>query len=368
MSATGVDIHFSRHEFRLDVRFEIPEKGLVALLGPTGSGKSTLLRTLAGLERPGRGHICHGEEVWFDGLQAKWLPPQQRRVGVVFQDYALFPHLSVYDNIGYGLPRKLRACRVSEWLERLHLGGFVQRYPHQLSGGQRQRVALARALIRQPKLLLLDEPFSALDHSCRQHLRAELRTILEEANCPALMVTHDVEEARYLADKLGVLVDGQLVRYGGTAEVFAAPGTHAAARVLGWRNFLKVDRMAGRQATGGWGTLELGVGSEGGAGLLAIRPEHIRLAKRPLPGLTARIRQIVDLGATRSVECQLRDGTVIHMFRPWDEPLPAPGSEATLHMPAQHLYVLDEGSALIPAVSADVDRHARAEAPAWNAV
>jgi ABC-type sulfate/molybdate transport systems ATPase subunit len=368
MSVTSVDIHFSRQLFRLDVRFEIPAQGLVALLGPTGSGKSTLLRTLAGLERPDRGHIRHGDAVWFDGLQAAWVPTQQRRVGVVFQDYALFPHLSVRDNIGYGLPRRLRAERVAEWVDRLHLGSFAQRYPHQLSGGQRQRVAMARALIRQPRLLLLDEPFAALDHSCRQHLRAELRTILAEANCPALMVTHDVEEARYLADKLGVLVDGRLVTYGDTAEIFAAPGSKAAARVLGWRNFLQVEQLAGRQASGGWGTLDLAAVPDAVVQLLTIRPEHVRLAKWPQPGLTARIRQIVDLGAIRSVECQLRDGTVIHMFRPWDEPLPAPGSEATLQLPAQHLHVLDEGAGADAAMPDDVHGAVQAEAPAWRAV
>ena len=127
--------------------------------------------------------------------------------------------------------------------------------------------------------------------------------------------------------------------------------------MLGWRNFLKVDQISDGQATGGWGALELGVMPEGDARLLAIRPEHVRLAKRPLPGLTARIRQLVDLGAIREVECQLRDGTVIHMSRPWDEPLPAPGSEATLHMPAQHLYVLDDGSGPVRVLPDGVARH-----------
>ena len=169
---------------RASLRCALDAFSITVLFGPSGSGKTTVLRCIAGLERPEEGTIRYAEEVWFDAGQNISLPPQQRGIGYLFQDYALFPHLSVSRNVAYGLrgePQERRRQRTREMFDLLELTGLEDRYPRQLSGGQQQRVALARALVRQPRLLLLDEPLSALDTPTRRPLRAELRQLLEEA-------------------------------------------------------------------------------------------------------------------------------------------------------------------------------------------
>ncbi|WP_455212479.1 sulfate/molybdate ABC transporter ATP-binding protein [Kaarinaea lacus] len=208
MKYLTLNIKLSRKSFDLDVTLDLPEQGITALLGPSGSGKSTILRILAGLERPQYGRIINGMDVWFDSRQRALVPPQKRKVGVVFQDYALFTHLTVEQNIAYGISGHTVKEKVNHWLERLHIEEYRNRYPHQLSGGQRQRVALARAMVTEPDLLLLDEPFSALDVNLRQHLRDELRSVINETRCPVIMVTHDLSDARYLADRVAILVNG----------------------------------------------------------------------------------------------------------------------------------------------------------------
>jgi molybdate transport system ATP-binding protein len=178
---------------------------ITVLAGPSGGGKTSILRCLAGLERPERGRIVFGEEVWLDADSNTHLSPQQRGIGFVFQDYALFPHLSVADNIAYGLqalPRPLRTGRVDEIIQRFGLEEQRQRRPHQISGGQQQRTALARALVTQPRLLLLDEPLSALDTGLRHDLREELRLHLRALDIPVVLVTHDESEAQLLADRI----------------------------------------------------------------------------------------------------------------------------------------------------------------------
>jgi ABC-type branched-subunit amino acid transport system ATPase component len=178
---------------------------VTVLAGPSGGGKTSILRGLAGLERPERGRIVFGEEVWLDADSNTHLSPQQRGIGFVFQDYALFPHLSVADNIAYGLqalPRPLRTGRVDEIIQRFGLEEQRQRRPHRISGGQQQRTALARALVTQPRLLLLDEPLSALDTGLRHDLREELRLHLRALDIPVVLVTHDEAEAQLLADRI----------------------------------------------------------------------------------------------------------------------------------------------------------------------
>ena len=185
---------------------------IAVLLGLSGCGKTTVLRCLAGLERPNQGRICFGEEVWFDAGRHTFLTPQQRGIGFVFQDYALFPHLSVADNIGYGLnklPRPERQQRVDEMIQRFGLGELRNRPPRHISGGQQQRTALARALVTRPRLLLLDEPLSALDTDLRVELREELRQQLRTLNIPVVLVTHDAAEAQRLGDQLIVMGAGR---------------------------------------------------------------------------------------------------------------------------------------------------------------
>jgi molybdate transport system ATP-binding protein len=214
---------------------------VTVLFGPSGSGKTTVLRALAGLDRPDAGAITFGEERWFDAAAGLHLPPQRRGVGLVFQGDALFPHLSVAGNVGFGLHRlgrADRAARVAELAERLGLSRLLGRHPAELSGGERQRVALARALAPRPRLLLLDEPLSALDAPTREALRGELRHALEGSGVPAVVVTHDRMEALALGDRLVVLVDGGVRQVGPVHEVFSAPVDAEVARVVGTENVL----------------------------------------------------------------------------------------------------------------------------------
>lgn len=189
---------------------EMPAKrhSIIVLFGPSGCGKTTVLRCLAGLERPERGRIVFGDDVWFDANAKTHLSPQQRGIGFVFQDYALFPHLSVSENIAYGLqalPKPERQTRVDEIMQRFGLDEQRQRRPRQISGGQQQRVALARALVTQPRLLLLDEPLSALDTGLRNELRDDLRMQLKALDIPVVLVTHDQAEAELLGEQIIIM-------------------------------------------------------------------------------------------------------------------------------------------------------------------
>jgi molybdate transport system ATP-binding protein len=240
---------------------------VTVLFGPSGSGKTTILRALAGLETPDSGVIRFADETWFDAAARTLVPPQRRRVGLLFQEYALFPHLGVAANIGYGvhgLPRTERDQRVREVARLCAVEDLLRRRPSQLSGGQRQRVALARALAPRPRLLLLDEPLSALDQPLREGLRSELRQLLVASRVPALVVTHDRAEALALGDRLAVVVGGRIRQAGPVAEVFAAPADRDVARVVGTENVLPA-RVASRAD----GLASVAVGS---ATLLAIDP------------------------------------------------------------------------------------------------
>jgi len=212
---------------------------VLALVGPSGSGKTTLLRSIAGLHQPAHGSIhCDGVP-WFDSLTGLCLPTQRRRVGMVFQSFALFPHLSAMENIAEAmleLPRAERQQRARRWLERMHLHGLEQRLPRQLSGGQQQRVAVARALAREPKILLLDEPFSAVDRATRESLYYELAELREELRMPVILVTHDLDEATLLADRMCILDRGTILQTDTPDHLLRAPASAAVARLLGMRN------------------------------------------------------------------------------------------------------------------------------------
>jgi molybdate transport system ATP-binding protein len=216
-------------------RLDMPAEGaaVTALFGPSGCGKTTVLRCLAGLERPEAGSIRFAGQRWFDAFAAVFLPPQERGVGYLCQEYALFPHLTVAGNVGYGIPRAGRDQRVAGMLERFALTGLERRYPHEISGGQQQRVALARTVIRKPRLLLLDEPLSALDSPTRDQLRRELRHLLTKLAIPVVVVTHDRLEAITLADHVVVMENGAVLQAGTVAEVFSRPSGLAVARIVG---------------------------------------------------------------------------------------------------------------------------------------
>jgi molybdate transport system ATP-binding protein len=209
---------------------------ITVLFGPSGCGKTTTLRCLAGLERPDKGEIRFNDCTWFDASTNACLTPQQRDIGYLFQEYALFPHLTVEGNVGYGLTRLSRAerrKRVGAILSTFGLSGLESRYPNQVSGGQQQRIALARVLVQRPRLLLLDEPLSALDDPTRELLRPELRRTLAEFNIPVVVVTHDRTEAMALADHLVVLHEGRIRQQGTIVEVFNRPVDLAVARIAG---------------------------------------------------------------------------------------------------------------------------------------
>lgn len=226
------------------------------LFGPSGCGKTTILRSLAGLERPESGTITFGDDVWLDAARSICRSPQRRDVGFCFQDYALFPHLTVGENVGYGLRGERSQCRrtVDAMLERFQLTGLERRYPHQISGGQQQRVALARALVRQPRLLLLDEPLSALDATLRDEIRLKLRKLLSGFEIPVVIVTHDRMEALALADQLVVMENGRIEQSGPVEQVFSKPSNSNVARIVGIETVETGDVI---QVTDGLATVEV---------------------------------------------------------------------------------------------------------------
>lgn len=224
----------------LEVDFHCVRARLLALVGPSGSGKTTLLRCIAGLHHP-CGRIACGERIWLDSEQGIVLPPQRRRVGLVFQDYALFPHLSVLENvaIGIGGGRRQALGKARRWLERVHLSGLENRPSATLSGGQKQRVALARALARDPRVLLLDEPFSALDQVTRHRLRLEMAELKRNLDLPIILVTHDLEEAEMLADHMAVIHHGRVLQQGTPREVMQRPVSAEVAWLVDIRNLFQ---------------------------------------------------------------------------------------------------------------------------------
>jgi iron(III) transport system ATP-binding protein len=225
------------------IDLDVTAGALTAVLGPSGSGKTTLLRLLAGFERADGGRIRLGARTVDDARNA--VPPEKRHIGYVPQDGALFPHLTVRENIGFGLRRARRKCgRIEELLELTSLDGMAERYPHQLSGGQQQRVALARALAPRPELVLLDEPFSALDAALRASVRAEVLAILRATGCTAILVTHDQDEALSMADRIAVLREGRVVQYGTARELYDTPADPQLACFLGEANLLDATLTA----------------------------------------------------------------------------------------------------------------------------
>jgi len=313
---------------------------VTVLFGPSGCGKTTTLRCLAGLERPEEGRITIGQTTWFDAERRVFLSPQQRDIGYLFQEYALFPHLTVAQNIAYGLrglSRNEKRRRVGEMLERFQLAGLEDRYPQQASGGEQQRIALARVLVRRPRLLLLDEPLSALDQPTREQLRLELRHTLVEFGIPVVLVTHDRIEAMALADHLIVQDRGRVRQQGPMPEIFNRPADVDVARIVGMTNIQpgRIDTTVDGLSRVRVGYTQLFAASSVPAAdevFVCIRPEDITLqrgvadrdsARNHLTGLVASlipegplVRVALDCGfplvalVTRTAcrELGLRDG------------------------------------------------------------
>jgi molybdate transport system ATP-binding protein len=226
----------------LDVTFDCEAGEMLALVGPSGSGKTTILRTIAGTYKPRHGFISVGGTVWFDASAAVHVPSHDRSVGMVFQSYALFPHMSALENViaalGH-LPRDTRKPRAFELLDRVNLKGLEKRRPGSLSGGQQQRIAVARALARDPAVLLLDEPFSAVDKATRQRLYREIADLHGSLNMPVVLVTHDLDEAMMLADRVAIIHRGSLLQIGVPSDVVRKPVSAAVARLLDLRNIFQ---------------------------------------------------------------------------------------------------------------------------------
>jgi molybdate transport system ATP-binding protein len=289
----SVEITKRLPEFTLDVAWSAGD-GVAVLFGPSGAGKTLTLQCLAGLIRPDAGRIVVDDRVLFDSAAGVDLPPQQRRVGYVFQSYALFPHLTVGQNVAFGLrdrPRAERLARAAEVMERLGLGGLTHRQPGELSGGQRQRVALGRALAIDPALLLLDEPLSALDAPLRRSLRDELRAILSGWGTAAVLVTHDFTEAYQLADRIVIYENGRVIQSAPRAELLWQPASEAVARIMGLRNVLHgtvVKAMPDRIQISWRGLMLEAVNSPTRSYMpppespiaFFIRPEYVRLVRK----------------------------------------------------------------------------------------
>jgi len=290
------------------VDLTVPSGELVALLGPSGSGKTTLLRIIAGLEAPDGGAIL------FNGTDATRRSVRERRVGFVFQHYALFRHMTVFENVAFGLrvrPRAARptrseiADRVHELLRLVQLEGLAKRYPAQLSGGQRQRIALARALAVEPKVLLLDEPFGALDARVRQELRRWLRRLHDEIHVTSVFVTHDQDEALEVADRVVVMNEGRIEQVGSPEEVYERPATPFVYNFLGNVNLFhgRVDKGEARI-----GDISIDLpeyqGEADGPAVAYVRPYDIEINRlRRSPGeIEARIRHIQGAGAVARLE------------------------------------------------------------------
>jgi sulfate transport system ATP-binding protein len=283
IDARAVTRHFGEFAALSDVTLEVPEGSLTALLGPSGSGKSTLLRIIAGLERPDSG------EVLLDGREVTGAPPQERGIGFVFQHYAAFAHMSVRNNVAFGLqirkrPKAVIKQRVDELLALVGLSQWRDQYPHQLSGGQRQRMALARALAIEPRVLLLDEPFGALDATIRAELRQWLRRLHDEQGVTTVLVTHDQEEAMEVADRIAVMNAGRIEQVGSPREIYDRPASEFVMGFVG-----PVSRIDGK----------------------LVRPHDVTVSLAPAGDtIEAMVLRVVHLGFEVRVELELPGGEV----------------------------------------------------------
>lgn len=344
-----LDLHVRRHV--VDASLRVPLAGVTALYGPSGAGKTTVLRTVAGLERT-CGHVRVGDETW-DG-DGSFVRPRDRGIGYLFQDAALFPHLGVEANVAYGLHALRRADRAARVMQALAIAGAAHlagRPTRELSGGEAQRIALARALAPRPRLLLLDEPLSALDAPTRARLRTDLRRTLVETGVPTLLVTHDRTEALALADRVVVLLDGTVRQTGSPQEVFERPADRDVAAVVGVET-----AVPGRVTSAGDGLLHVAVGAcavqavdrgQRGNVLVCIRAEDVALAAlddaaggSPRNRLAATVTAVTDEGPLLRVDLDVGFRLVAYVTRPAGAELdlrPGRHVRAVVKSPAVHL-------------------------------
>ena len=282
----GISKSFGRVQALDATDLSVPDGELVAVLGPSGCGKTTMLRVVAGFERPDAGQVSLGDRtVVGDG---KFVPPEHRKVGLVPQEAALFPHLDVERNVGFGLPRSARSARVAELLELVGLPGYQKRRPQELSGGEQSRVALARALAPRPSLILLDEPFAALDAGLRSEVRNDVRRVLRETSATGVLVTHDQEEALSIADRVAVMRAGRVIQQATPVDLYSNPADLHVARFVGDAVELEAVSESGVAQTV-LGAIEVRDGV-GGRGVVLLRPEQLELNES---GVTGSVLDIV---------------------------------------------------------------------------
>jgi putative spermidine/putrescine transport system ATP-binding protein len=321
LDVLGLSVRYGAFTALDDVDLSVRAGEVLALLGPSGCGKTTLLRTVAGFVRQTAGRVL------IDGAAIDDLPPNRRRVGIVFQNYALFPHMSVADNVAYGLKARREAApritaRVAELLEMVQLGPLRDRRPAQLSGGQQQRVALARALAIEPSILLLDEPFAALDRSLRLDMQIEIKRLQRQLGLTAILVTHDQDEAMSVADRIAVMRRGKIEQLGAPVEVYDQPATLFVAGFIGTTNRLPctVDGMAdgvAKLSLADGTALSVPAEAASGPALLTVRPEQLELRDEAGPGcFPVELGLALPLGGQTVREARLADGTPIRLTEP----------------------------------------------------
>jgi spermidine/putrescine transport system ATP-binding protein len=341
------------------INLDMPPGEFFSLLGPSGCGKTTTLRLIAGFERPDEGQIL------LDGVDMAQTPPHRRNVNTVFQNYALFPHLSVAENVGFGLrykdvSKQDAKRKILEALELVRLQGFERRRPSQLSGGQQQRVALARALILNPAVLLLDEPLGALDAKLRKALQIELKALQEEIGITFVYVTHDQEEALTMSDRLAVMSNGRVEQIGTPSDVYEEPTTAYVADFLGVSNLMDAEASGldaeGRAAMVRLGEFELTAGQGDtdarGSVKIVIRPERIRLEESGAAGqnrIPGMVERVVYVGSTMQVFVHLAPGQSMQAWvQNTGDGLPyAQGHPVSVHLPPDALRVLMDTGAPI---------------------
>ncbi|HEX2580448.1 MAG TPA: TOBE-like domain-containing protein [Dongiaceae bacterium] len=325
ITLNGIDKAFAQHKVLVNVDLEVKSGSFVALLGPSGSGKTTLLRIIAGLDFPDRGSIA------FDGADVTGMAARSRQVGFVFQHYALFKHMRVDDNIAFGMrakPKEMRpdakeiSRRVAELLDLVQLTPFADRYPAQLSGGQKQRVALARALAIEPKVLLLDEPFGALDAKIRKDLRRWLRRLHDQMGLTSLFVTHDQDEALDLADSVVLMNEGQIEQVGSPEELFHRPANAFVCDFLGYANRLPCRVTEGHAAIGDLVLANAAIAPGAGAQSVAyFRPDQVWLKKLgDSDTLPAEVGRIFRAGPRWRIDLHLAGDHMVEAEMALDDP------------------------------------------------
>jgi spermidine/putrescine transport system ATP-binding protein len=327
-----------------DLSLDVERGSFFALLGPSGCGKTTTLRMIGGFEEPSAGTVYLGDR------DVTGLPSYRRDVNTVFQSYALFPHLSVYDNVAFGLRRKkVRGGelkrRVGEALELVDLGGMEKRKPRQLSGGQQQRIALARALVNRPRVLLLDEPLGALDLKLRKQMQLELKGIQGEVGITFVHVTHDQEEAMTMADRIAVMNGGRIEQLGPPSELYEAPRTRFVANFLGVSNLLSGEAVSGdRVRVDGGAEIRVPLGGRAGRVAVGIRPEKLRIGDSEANVLEGRVTESAYVGVATQLIVTTGSGSLT-VYVQNTEPgshAPRPGEPITLSFSPDATFVVDD--------------------------